>query len=65
MSYKYTLQELADKLDYEGGLGEGFMYFGRNVNTVNNEFNEQWARAYDAYMILRDMIPEPEPEWED
>lgn len=57
--YDYTLHELADKLDYEGGLGEGFFYFGREVNSESEELNEKWRAAYDAIEAVRALIPEP------
>ena len=57
-----TLQEIADKLMWEGGLGEGLLYFGREIDSDNVDFNAAWRTAYDAFTALEDMLPEPEEE---
>lgn len=56
--YKWTLPDLVSKIDYEGGLGESLYYFGREVNSVDDELNEAWRRAYDAVEVVAEMLPE-------
>ena len=59
---KLTLQEVADKLAWEGGLGEGFHYFGREVNSDDTDFNGLWRAAYDGFMAVEKALPESEEE---
>ena len=56
--YKWTLPDLVSKIDYEAGLGESLYYFGREVNSVDDELNEAWRRAYDAVEVVAEMLPE-------
>jgi hypothetical protein len=53
-----TLAEIAAKLDWEGGLGEGLLYFGREIDSVSYEFNCAWRQAYDAFMAVEKMLPD-------
>ena len=55
-----TVQEVADKLMWEGGLGEGFYYFGRDIDTDDVDFNAAWRTAYDTFMNVEKLLPEPE-----
>jgi len=51
-------QSVADKIRWEGGLGEAFWYFGREVNSGSGHFDQMWRQAYDAIMQLEALMPE-------
>lgn len=57
-----TLIEIANKIEWEGGLGQAFYYFGREVGSVDVGFNALWRTAHDAFMNLVDLLPEGEAE---
>lgn len=62
---KRTLQDIADKLAWEGGLGEGFNYFGREIKSESIDFNGLWRAAYDSFTAVERELPEPSMEGED
>lgn len=56
----WTLQDLATKIDYEGGIGEALKYFGPDLPTDNEELLDLWKTAYDVVEQIKDILPEPE-----
>ena len=58
----WNLQDLADKIDWEGGIGSALYYFGRDLHTENERFNELWKVAYDSITGLEDLLPEVSSE---
>lgn len=45
MSYKYTPEELIEKVDYEGGLFDAFFGYGIEVSEVPDERLQEALRA--------------------
>jgi hypothetical protein len=60
---KRDLDELANKIEWEGGLGNGaFLYFGDSLPTyyrLTRKVRDAWKRAYDAIEDLKALLPEP------
>jgi hypothetical protein len=57
-----TLQEIADKLAWEGGLGEGFYYFSREIDSDDVDFNAAWRTAHDAFHAVEALLPDASEE---
>ena len=55
---KWAMEDLASKIDYEGGLEEALWYFGREVESDDVDVNAAWRVAYDAVMALHDLLEE-------
>ena len=62
MKEKRTLLDIATKIQWEGGLGEAFSYFGREVKSEDTDFNAAWRVAWDAYTTVEDLLPEIDGE---
>ena len=43
------LEELKDKLLWEGGLSEGIDYFGRELLSDDKKLNTKWRKFYDLH----------------
>lgn len=58
----WTLDELAAKMAYEGGIGDGLLYYGREMSKYvdDPEFAEAWKRAYDAMEVVKELLPDVE-----
>ena len=55
-----TTQQVADKVEWEGLDYAVMSYFGRDLNSVNEELNDLWAEAYDVLTELRSILFEDE-----
>ena len=51
-----NLQDLVDKIDYEGGIGSALFYFGRELASESEQLNKLWATAYDALRAIEDFL---------
>lgn len=58
MGTEISLQDLVNKIDYEGGVGEALFYFGREVHSEDMIVNEAWKTAYDAVDRLVRLLPD-------
>lgn len=59
-----TPEEIADKLEWEGGIGEGISYFGRELKSTDTDLNAAWRVLYDAFEAVERLLPEPSFEEE-
>lgn len=62
MAKKLTPQEVVEKLMWEGGIGEGFSYFGRELKSTDVDLNAAWRVAFDAFQTVENLLPESEEE---
>ena len=62
---KLTPQEVADKLEWEGGVEAGLDYFGRELNSTDVDLNAAWRTAFDAMRSVQDLLPGPLEGFED
>ena len=50
---KYTLAELAQKVDYEGGIAEAIFGYGIKSEDVPKELQAEWAAVESVKAHLR------------
>ena len=62
MKEKRTLLDITTKIQWEGGLGEAFGCFGREVQSEDIDFNAAWRVAWDAYTTVEALLPETDGE---
>ena len=65
MKHKITLQEFAEKLDWEGGLDEMRSWCGEKARTDNSYFNEKWTVYCRAAEDVINLLPPVMEECED
>lgn len=55
---RYTAAEFADKVEYEGGVGEMLLHSGALLPSydLSEEFKEKWARLHALYIEVGDEI---------
>lgn len=57
-----TPQQIANKVQWEGGIGDAIYYFGRELDSTDSKLNKLWKAAYDAMERVMHELPPEENE---